>query len=131
MENILHRILQPSETVILEMGCDGGSLRLLGIPSGISWKFQLETIVMVDDDEPWAVTEYPWVATWRGALKHLEQNTWQRLYPFTAHPEFRQKLFAALKVRQKKGIPINWMVWGDVLDIETRKLSENEHTGAN
>lgn len=60
--------------LILEVGSEGGSLRLLGIRSNNSWKFRVETdestlIDMLDEEDPHAPPERTWVSTWRGALK--------------------------------------------------------------
>ena len=59
----------------------------------------------------------PWVATWRSALKQLDAYPWTQLYPLVVHLEFRDRVFKALQTRQKKGLGIDWDLWGNVLDI--------------
>lgn len=112
--------------IILQVGSEGGSITLLGMQAEGAWQFSLEgdesTLIDLIEDED-AVDEVDdveikkssWVPTWRGALKRLDAYPWTKLYPLEVHHEFRDRVFKALQVREKKGIVIDWDAWNDVL----------------
>ncbi len=109
--------------VILEVYSEGGSMTLQGLQSPKGWMFQVTTdesalmdLVEATSDIP----ERPWVMTWRSALKQMDSYPWQFLYPHKVHPDFRQRVRAALKVRQKLG-EIQWDDWNRVLSDVSKK----------
>lgn len=106
--------------VILEVGSEGGSLTLYGIQSLEGWQFKVETseAALVDDEDMPDMPERPWVGTWRSALKQLDGYSWTQLFPLSVHQDFRDKVFKALQTRKKKGLPIAWDQWGNVLNME-------------
>lgn len=80
---------------------------------------------MMDEDMPEDLQQRlswnnPWVLTWRGALKQMDAYPWQFLYPLEVHPDFRKRVKAALKIRQKHG-EIQWDDWGRVLSDFPKK----------
>ena len=105
--------------VIVKVGSEGGSLTLFGIQSPDGWQFRAETneAALVDDEAMPDLTERPWVATWRSALKQLDAYPWTQLHPLAVHSEFNDRVYKALQTRNKKGIVIDWDQWGNLLDI--------------
>lgn len=110
-----------SPQVILEVYSEGGSMTLQGLQSPKGWMFQVTTDEMDLVDEATSdIPERPWVMTWRSALKQMDSYPWQFLYPHEVHPDFRQRVRAALKVRQKLG-EIQWDDWNRVLSDVSKK----------
>lgn len=111
----------PDESVcIVRLGGEGGEIRLLGIPTGASWKFRVEVeqtalFDLIDDGDPLSVVERPWVSTWRSALKQLDTYPWVQLQPLEVHENFVSKVHQALQTRRKKGLSIPWDEWLGVL----------------
>lgn len=107
------------QQVILEVGVEGGSLMLYGIESSEGWQFRVEASepTLVAQEVMFELAEQPWVVTWRSALKQLDAYLWTQLHAQKVHPEFRDRVYKALKARQKKGLIIDWGQWGAVLDI--------------
>lgn len=103
--------------VIVEVGSEGGSLKLYGIQSPEGWQFKVETSesALVDDEDESDMPERPWVATWRSALKQLDGYPWTQLYALAVHPDFRDRVFKALQSRHKKEPVIDWVRWNQVL----------------
>lgn len=106
--------------VLLEVGCEGSSLRLVSIQAGNSLKFRVETDEstlddMLNEEDQYDPAEHTWVSTWRGALKQLDQYPWTQLHPMFVSTSFRNKVIAALKTREKKGMPIFWESWNHFL----------------
>jgi hypothetical protein len=110
--------------IILRVGGEGGELTLAGIQNEGAWQFRVETDEsasndLLDDEGPIdEVLDRPWVATWRSALKQLDAYPWTQLYPLAVHLDFRDRVFKALQTRQKKGLGIDWDLWGTVLGID-------------
>lgn len=104
---------------ILEVASESGQLTLCGIQSPSGWQFRIEAHtasqpVIEDISKP---SHRPWVDTLRSALKQLDTYHWTQLQAVAVHPEFRERVFKALKTRQKKGLIIDWERWADVLHI--------------
>lgn len=108
-----------AKKVIVEVWGEGGSLTLYGIQTPDGWQFRTETneAALEDDEDMPGLPERPWVATWRSALRQLGAYPWTRLYPVTVHPEFRDRVFKALKAREKKGLVVDWDQWGNALNM--------------
>ncbi|WEN41952.1 hypothetical protein CKCBHOJB_01534 [Thauera sp. GDN1] len=105
--------------VIVEVGSEGGSLTLYGIQSAGGWQFRAETneAALLDDEDMPDSPERPWAETWRSALKQLDAYPWTQLRAVTVHPEFCDRVFKALKTREKKGLAVDWGQWGNVLNV--------------
>jgi hypothetical protein len=93
-----------AEEVILEVGVDGGSLRLVGRRRPRRWAFQARTTeqALIHDDPDLAGCRppaRPWTSSWRGALRQLAQYPWEHMYPLRVHPEFRTRIAAELYAR--------------------------------
>jgi hypothetical protein len=88
--------------VIIEIGADGGSVTLYGLRTKRGWFFSREVI-----DSGWAlIDEGPTIQhksavvdSWEAALELLDQYPWATLYPISIHPDFRQKIRAAIHER--------------------------------
>jgi hypothetical protein len=95
--------------VILRVGAAGGSVTLVGRRGdGEQWQFAL---VVVDQTEellgetgdgvvrapPVEILE--WVASWEEALRFLDRYPWARLHPVAVHPEFVERVRAAVEER--------------------------------
>lgn len=106
--------------VALHVGAQGGSIRLLGLSNGQSWQFRVEAdecleiyteeelILSLEDEQAWGIS-------WRRALKRLDKYQWTQLDPLAVHPEFVEKVKAALKTREKSGGSFDWGPWNTVL----------------
>jgi len=88
--------------VILEIGAEGGSITLYGIPHGTGWRYStsvVDSTLSFVSDEP-KDSEYrrdsKWVQSWDAALRLIDRNPWHRLYALTVHPEFRERVWAAI-----------------------------------
>ncbi len=111
----------PGKQVILKVGSEGGSITLFGLQSPEGWTFELDrdesaVLELIEEDGLHPFPRLP-LATWRGALKRLDQYPWAQLYPLEVHPEFRGRVCAALKTRQRKGVWIDWNLWGKELGV--------------
>jgi hypothetical protein len=92
---------------------------LYGIESSEGWRFRVEASkpTLVAQKVMFELPERPWVVTWRSALKQLDAYSWTQLHAQKVHPEFKDRVYNALKARQKKGLIIDWGQWGTVLNI--------------
>ena len=86
--------------VILEVGAEGGSIRLRGVQTLAGWRFKStmnEAAILVEDE---AVTRSSrWVSSLTKALATLDRYPWARLYPLSVHPSFRTRIAKAVKER--------------------------------
>lgn len=101
---------------IVLIGAEGGEIALVGVKIDTGWKFRIETAestasVLLDKDDHIVMPERPWVATWRAALKQLDDYPWPQLFPLEIHPEFRDQVLKALKAREQKGLDVDWASW--------------------
>ena len=95
--------------LVLEVGAEGGSLTLVGRPvAGGQWQFarvtddQTEALFGDSGAEitaPPAVKPEDWVENWAEALRLMDRYRWARLYPLTVHPEFVDRVRAAVEER--------------------------------
>jgi hypothetical protein len=88
--------------VVVEVGAEGGSIALIGKCHGRGWTFSR----LVDDstaselvDEKPIIHKLAEVDSWEAALRLLDKYPWQTLYPLSVHPEFRARVWIALKER--------------------------------
>ena len=105
---------------IVVIGAEGGEIALVGVKIDTGWKFRIETAestasVLLDKDDHIVMPERPWVATWRAALKQLDDYPWPQLFPLEIHPEFRDQVLKALKAREQKGLDVDWASWHGAL----------------
>lgn len=107
--------------VVVELGAEGGAVLLYGMESPEGWSFRVEStaVDLIDNEHDMALTERPWVATWRAALKQLDVYPWTQLVPLSVHPDFTTQIVKALQIRQKKGLVVDWSLWGEPLKIDT------------
>lgn len=108
----------PTPETILEVGADGGSVRIIGNSVDGEWRFRLETneSALADEDEDDnPATPAMWFNTWRAVLKALDKYPWPNLYPLSVHPDFRQKIASALKARLGADDQQAWQSWGNLL----------------
>lgn len=107
---------------IVELGAEGGSVTLYGRESPAGWSYRVESrfVDLLDEEQGAAVVlaARPWAETWRAALKQLDAYPWTRLVPLGVHPDFRTRVIRALQARQKKGAPVAWSSWSEVLEID-------------
>ena len=108
-----------SKQVIVRVGCEGGALTMFGVQSPDGWKFRVETneMELLENGDRFDIPKRPWVATWRSALKQLDTYSWTQLFPLEVHLEFQDRVLRALQFRNKKGCEIDWVQWGDVLNV--------------
>jgi ADP-ribose pyrophosphatase YjhB (NUDIX family) len=114
--------------IVLHVGCEGGSIRLLGLSNAQAWQFRVEAnesleVYMLEenslslDDGPSSDDEQAWGISWRRALKRMDKYQWTQLYPMAVHPEFAKMVKAALKTREKNGVSFDWGQWNAVLNV--------------
>ena len=110
--------------IILRVGAEGGSITLVGLYTEVGWQLRVVTsesaLQAFADENPIAIADWPWVATWRSALKQLDVYPWTELYPLAVNHEFRDRVLKALQARQKMnpGLCISWEDWHAVLNIK-------------
>lgn len=87
--------------ILVEVGGEGGSVRLLGRRAGGSWSFRVASrdCLAEAEDGPPAATDRPWTDSWDGALGEFDAYPWPHLYPLAVHPEFRRAVEEALRAR--------------------------------
>ena len=92
---------------------------MFGVQSPDGWKFRVETneMELLENGDRFDIPKRPWVATWRSALKQLDTYSWTQLFPLEVHLEFQDRVVRALQFRNKKGCEIDWVQWGDVLNV--------------
>ena len=92
--------------VILGVGAEGGSLALYGRRDPDGWRYFAtmvdQTRMLLDEDksdEGEIRKETGVVDSWDAALRLMDRYTWHRLHPLTVHPEFRERVWAAVQSR--------------------------------
>ena len=95
--------------VILKVGAAGGSVTLVGRKAGATtWQFARITVDHSGDMLGEEVSKAPgppqrtsleWVASWEEALRLLDRYPWARLHPVAVHPEFVERVRAAVEER--------------------------------
>ena len=95
--------------VILEVGAEGGAVTLVGrrVESG-EWQFaritddQTEALFGesgVEVTPPPALESLKWVDSWEEGLRLMDRYPWVRLHPVAVHPEFAERVRAAVDER--------------------------------
>ena len=116
--------LDDTSEVILEVGGEGGSIKLLGLETNGQWAFKVSTgeSALLDEDDlhGHSSPERPWVASWETALEQLDQYPWAKLYPLSVHPKFSAKVMAAVMDRIGSDNQSRWSEWQSVLNNESK-----------
>lgn len=101
--------------VILDVGAEGGSIRLLRRHTGNGPEFRVQTSesAIFQDDPDLVLPPRPWVSDWEAALEQLDGYPWPRLYPLSVHPDIRDAVGVALK--QRAADNVDWASWDGVL----------------
>jgi len=90
-----------SNVLIVEVGAEGGSIKLYGLKIEKGWKFSRHVIdqtpAMIGDATIGHRTAV--VESWTEALELLQRYPWHRLQPMTVHPEFHQAVLDAVRAR--------------------------------
>jgi hypothetical protein len=109
--------------IVLEVGVEGGSIKLLGTRLSQGWRFRVSTVdqtamFLSEEDRGNLPLESrrasDWVDSWEAALDLLDQYPWHSFHPMVVHPEFQQKVWEAVQRRcerdQAKGqyAPSDW-----------------------
>jgi hypothetical protein len=87
--------------VIIEVGAEGGSITLYGLPTDQGWVFSRKVIDQTPEliDEDWIKTNSDCFHSWEAALKLLDRYPWPKLYPISVHPDFRERIWSAVQER--------------------------------
>jgi hypothetical protein len=103
------RAAADGSVVVLEVGAEGGAVTLFGRPiAGGRWQFarltddQTEALFGDSGAEltaPPAVKPEDWVENWAEALRLMDRYQWARLHPVAVHPEFVERVRAAVEER--------------------------------
>ena len=87
--------------MILEVGAEGGGIKLYGRRGEEGWCFSRNVIDQTPTllDESAIEHTSKLVDTWPAALALIDKYPWHKLHPLTVHPEFRQKVLEAVIAR--------------------------------
>ena len=98
--------------VILQAGAEGGDVTLIGRTTDAgTWAFarvtddQTEALFGdsgVEIEAPPALKPDDWVESWDEALRLMDRYRWARLHPLAVHPEFVERVRAAVEERLAK-----------------------------
>jgi hypothetical protein len=102
------RVAADGSMVVLEVGTEGGSLTLIGREGeGGAWRF-----ARITDDQSEALfgeadvpntapdlSAIAWVDGWESGLQLLDRYPWVRLHPVYVHPDFVDRVRAAVEER--------------------------------
>jgi hypothetical protein len=120
---------------ILQVGCEGGCISLLGRKEKYDWTFTMTTdetslrcFIHEEDLAGKLETKSHIEYSWEGALRLLEKYPhWPSLYPVAAHPEFVEQIITALRDKEAESSKkesyfgqIDWPRWVKTF-IETSK----------
>lgn len=97
-----------SSLVMLEVGAEGGSVTLIGREGADgAWRY-----ARITNDQTWALfgdedvpitapdlTSLVWVEGWEAGLSLMDRYPWVRLHPVYVHPEFVERVRAAVEQR--------------------------------
>jgi hypothetical protein len=121
---------------ILQVGCEGGCISLLGRKEKYDWTFTMTTdetslkcFIHEEDLAGELETKSHIEYSWEGALRLLEQYPhWPSLYPVAAHPNFIEQIINALRDKETENLKkesyfgqIDWTRWVNVFVKSTRK----------
>lgn len=86
---------------LVEVGGEGGSIRLVGVEDPRGWAFKVVTQEsgLLDDEDDWQAPERPWVRCWDEALAQLDEYPWTVLHPLAVDPRFAAKVVEAVERR--------------------------------
>jgi hypothetical protein len=90
------------DEVVVEVGAEGGSILLIGTRRDRGWTFSRSVDESATYDligEKPVLHKSAEVDSWEAALRLLDRYPWQTLYPLKVHPEFRARVWIALKER--------------------------------
>ena len=104
------RVLRTADgsTVILRVGAEGGDVTLIGrAGEDGAWQFARITVdqteaLFGDEDVPITapdLTSLVWVDGWEAGLSLMDRYPWVRLHPVYVHPEFVERVRAAVEQR--------------------------------
>ena len=103
------RVVADGSVVILQAGAEGGDVTLIGRTTGAGiWAFarvtddQTEALFGesgVELEAPRALKPDDWVESWDEALRLMDRYRWARLHPLAVHPEFFERVRAAVEAR--------------------------------
>lgn len=99
---------QRSTFIIVEIGAEGGSLKVLGrlddnCTPNYSIQLRDQSLELLSEEESGSTIhrDSEWTASWDNAMKSLGRYPWPMLYPLYVHPEYRERVLA--NVEQYRG----------------------------
>jgi len=104
------RVAADGSVVVLEVGAEGGSLTLIGRENDDgAWRFARITIDQTEAlfgevDVPTTAPDFAtlvWVDGWEAGLALMDRYPWVRLSPQYVHPDFVERVRAAVEERLK------------------------------
>jgi hypothetical protein len=105
-----------SDQVIIELGAEGGSLTLMGnlaVDEADSFwlnAYDCSFNTLPDENVPPSTTVSSRVSTWDDAMALLDAYPyWTKFYPLAIHPDFKEKLFVELCLREEPERVEEWM----------------------
>lgn len=125
---------------ILVVGCEGGSIELLGMKQNDGWIFKMATdessLASIFNEEDLVgelTSESGIVSTWEGALKLLDSYQWASMYPVEGHCEFAKEIMNALYERvDLPDFPLNrenfdWERWSHIMYPKPEDNYQNDY----
>lgn len=102
---------------VLEVGADGGSIRLVCRQGrkGPEFRVQTSESALFAGDPDLAPPVRPWVESWEEVLGQLDRYPWAALHPLEVHPAFRDAVALAVKHRAGDAQHVDWQGWDRVL----------------
>jgi hypothetical protein len=87
--------------VILEVGAELGGINLYGARDPDGWRYFTSMVDQTPDllDEPEIRRDSEVVNSWEAALRLIDRYPLHRLHPLTVHPEFCERVWAAVQNR--------------------------------
>jgi hypothetical protein len=87
------------ETIIVQVGGEGGAITLFGRRENGQWQFRRSSSdsswAMIDeevDSSPQPAPDPTWVKTWSEAIALLDRSPWANLVPISVHADFREEV---------------------------------------
>lgn len=99
--------------VIVGVGVELGSIALHGMEAERDWKYWREVNDQTPDllDKEPAHTKSATVDTWAAALELLDKYRWAKFYPVFVDPDFKRRIWDAVKERLKDGSETSQSKW--------------------
>jgi hypothetical protein len=93
--------------VILKLGAEGGEITLVGMKGANGWRFRKITDestlydLLSEDDRPSEFRPQDWIdeSDWGDSWEELLGRHWHRFVPLEVHPDFRDRVWAAVQRR--------------------------------